>query len=62
MSIIIQKQTTEQELYQQSITEQSEFTEIFSFLDQIRSFQIPENFKSKAKSISFSNLRFENNS
>lgn len=62
MSIIIQKQTTEQELYQQSITEQSEFTEIFSFLDQIRSFQIPVSFKSKEKSISFSSLRFENNS
>ena len=59
MSIIIQKETTHQTLHDQFIHEQGDTLEIISFLEQIRSFQIPTEYTEK-ESIPITSLRFEN--
>ena len=59
MSIIIQEEETQQTLHEQFILEQGDTQEIISFLEQIRSFQIPTEI-SKPETISVTSLRFEN--
>ena len=61
MSILIQKEFPKSSLFSQTIDEQP-YNEILSFLEQIRSFQIPSVSSSKEKVILLENLRLENNS